>query len=338
MSRDVQPLLIIVPAGASPDAWHEGRDGGVTASEIHRITQGGRQTHRAILDEKLNGRAFGGNAHTRRGHVREAELLHYATYLASIVTPNTALFGHPEHPLHRCTPDGTGMDDDHGLFGVEAKSHDHQWDSDEIPADHYDQMQFGMWVLGFDWWLYVWEVMGADGEPTLAEPEHRWVPRDEARIARLAAEADAFIAWRDAGAPEHDDLPDDVDEAIAVYADAKARESAGKRDAAAVRPEIDAWLAKHPGQTVRAAGTRGGIVRTADDLLVLDEAAWKLADEAAWQRYEELGLQADDADAHARDLRLQAAALADAAIAAGHSTTETKYGNVRLDAPKGTKR
>lgn len=338
MSRDEAQLLIIVPAGASSEAWHYGRDEGVTASEIHRVAQGGRQTHRAILDEKMNGRAFRGNRHTARGHVREAELLHYATYLAPIVTPNTALFGHPEHPLHRCTPDGTGMDDEHGMFGVEAKSHDHQWDSDEIPADHYDQMQFGMWVLGVDWWLYVWEVMGADGEPTLADPEHRWVPRDEARIARLAAEADAFIAWREAGAPAHDDLPDDVDEAIAAYAAAKARESAGKRDAAAVRPVIDAWLAKHPGQTVRAAGTRAGIVRTADDVLVVDEAAWLAADPESMQTFEELTHQAVDAEWHAQDARAKATELAAAAIAAGHHNTFTKYGNVRVDAPKGNKR
>ncbi|WP_211367958.1 YqaJ viral recombinase family protein [Microbacterium rhizomatis] len=336
-----QALRVVVAEGAPEEEWHDGRDGMVTASDIHRIAQGGRGTHRQVLDEKLNGRKFRGNAHTRRGHVREPELLHFAAHHIAPgrgIRPNTALYGHPVHLLHGATPDGLGWDaDEAGLFGVEVKSHDASWDSDQIPADHLDQMLFGMWVLGADHWLYVWEVMGSDGEPTLDDPRHMWVHRrdHEARIARLAAEADLFLAWRDAGAPELDDIPDEVDDALAVDARFAAIESHAKRERKSARAVIDPWLEAQGEKTVRATGTRAEIVRTTDEVRVLDEERWKAADPEGFAAFEGLRQQARDAEEYAALTFVECDALAAAAISVGHRTTEIKYGNVRVSARKG---
>ena len=68
-------LLVIVENGASEQEWHDGRDEGVTASEIHAIASGSMKTRRRILDAKLNGSTFKGNAHTARGHEREQAIL-----------------------------------------------------------------------------------------------------------------------------------------------------------------------------------------------------------------------------------------------------------------------
>jgi hypothetical protein len=327
--------FVIVPGDAPREVWHARRDEGVTASEVHDVANGSRQTQRRILDGKLNGAKFRGNAQTARGHTREPLLLHFACLSLGIgIMPSQALYAHPEHPLHMATPDGFSFDDEHGEFGVEVKSHDHTWDSTEIPRDHYDQMQFGMWVLGFDWWLYVWEVMGEDGEPTLADPQHRWVRRDDARITRLAAEADAFLAWREAGAPELDDIPDDVDEALAVDARFAAIESNAKRERKAARAVIDPWLAEQGATTVRKSGTRAEIVRTADEVRVLDEANWKAADPERFAVFEALRQQATDAEEYAALTFAECDGLAAAAIAAGHRKTEMKYGNVRVSARK----
>ncbi|MDR6142072.1 hypothetical protein QE375_001626 [Microbacterium foliorum] len=251
------------------------RAGGVTASELHAIAQGGRSTQRRILNDKLNGATFKGNAHTRRGHEREDFLIDWASETVAPCAGNIALLGHGTILWLLATPDGLGDG-----FGVEVKSHDHKWDRDDIPAEHYDQMQGGMAVTGFDRWLYVWEVMGEDGTPTLDEPHFLWVPRDEKRIARLTSEAEKFIAWRDAGAPaSDDDLPDEVDEALAVIAEAddiiaphkKAREAALK----VVRAHAEATADEHGS---KGAGTRGSYTYSVTTKPVLDEDAWALAE------------------------------------------------------------
>lgn len=272
-----RPLLVVVPGDASPVDWQEGRAEGVTASEIHAIAFGGLGTWKRCLADKLNGATFTGNAHTRRGHEREPFLIQWADDTIGAVRANTALLGHPEHPLHRATPDALGWEHSRGGFGVEVKSHDHGWTSDKIPTDHMDQMQFGMHVTGFDWWLYVWEVMGEDGQPTLAEPSHIWVPRDDTRIAILARQADAFIEWRAAGAPDLDDIPDDVDDALADYARGLALSTEGDRLKAAARKVLDTFAAEQASteEPLRRTGSRAALFfQPKPDVQVLDEVAW----------------------------------------------------------------
>ncbi|MFT4156514.1 MAG: YqaJ viral recombinase family protein [Microbacterium sp.] len=250
------------------------RDAGVTASEIHAIAHGGRKTHTRILQDKLNGRVFTGNDNTRRGHEREAFLVDWASLHVAPCAPNIALIGHPDASWVLATPDALGYDSTHGAFGVEVKSHGHSWgDRDDIPAEHYDQMQFGMAVTEYDWWLYVWEVMGEDGTPTLEDPRYVWVPRDQPRIDRLIAEAKKFMQWRDAGAPTTDDLPADIDEALAENARGKALKAAGAAIEAASDKVIRAYaLAEADERGAKGAGTRAAYALT--KIPVLDEAAW----------------------------------------------------------------
>ena len=252
------------------------RADGVTASELHTIAQGGRATHTRVLNDKLNGSSFRGNEHTRRGHEREDFLIDWASETVAPCAGNIALLGHLDMQWLLATPDGLGDG-----FGVEVKSHDHKWgDRDDIPAEHYDQMQGGMAVTGFDRWLYVWEVMGEDGTPTLDEPHFRWVARDEKRIGRLVSEAERFVAWRAAGAPvSDDDLPAEVDEALAIIAEAdeaiaphkKARDGA----LAVVRKHAEATADEHG---AKGAGLRGSFTYSKTPKAVLDEDAWALAE------------------------------------------------------------
>ena len=271
-------LLVIVGNGASEIAWMDGRDEGVTASEVHAIASGSRKTWRRILDDKLNGSTFKGNKATRRGHERESYILAEARILDGVVTlaASGALFGNHDNPLHRATPDGLGIHAQLGEFGAEVKSHHADWVDTGIPADHYDQMQWGIHVTGLDWWLYAWEVDGTDGI------QHHWVARDDKRIAQLVAQADAFIAWRKAGAPEIDDIPDEVDDALAEYARGLELEAEGKRLKSAARKQIDEFAAAQasaPGDPLRRNGSRAQLFfEPKPDTIELDEEAWATAE------------------------------------------------------------
>jgi hypothetical protein len=246
MTSTTAPVAI-TDAETSRDDWMEARaDHRVTASEVHAIAAGGRSTWRRILTDKLNGRTFKGNATTQRGHTREPFLLAYLReFVDNTIAANARLYVHPEKPQFGATPDGRGHLG--APFGVEVKSHGHEWgDRSDIPAEHYDQMQFGMFVLGFDQWLYGWEVMGEDGEPSLENPHHVWVDRDDARIAFLVGQAQAFLDWWEAGAPEADDLPAEVDDALAAWADARARKKAAEADESSAEKIVRAFIDTHP--------------------------------------------------------------------------------------------
>lgn len=278
-------LLVIVEDGASELVWMDARDEGVTASEIHDIAAGSRKTWRRILDAKLNGSTFKGNAATKRGHERESYILAEARILEGVVTlaSSGALFGSHHNALHRATPDGLGIHAQLGEFGAEVKSHHADWTFDDIPADHFDQMQWGMHVTGLDWWLYAWEV---DGQPGI---QHHWVARDDKRITQLIAQADAFIEWRAAGAPEIDDIPDDVDDALADYARGLALEAEGKRLKAAARSAIDEFAAAQtsaPGDPLRRNGSRAQLFfEPKPDTLTLDEDAWAAAEPGTYAEW-----------------------------------------------------
>jgi hypothetical protein len=274
ISEDRAPL-VLVAQDAPREQWHNVRDEGVTASQIHEIANGGRGTWRRLHEEKLNGSKFRGNKHTRRGHEREFFLLDFADVYIVPVKPNGALFGHPDNPRIMATPDALGVDE-LGPFGVEVKSHDHGWEVFGVPAEHYDQMQLGMYVLELTRWLYVWEVMGEDGEPTLDDPRHLWVPRDEKRIARLVAEAEEFLAWRDAGAPAFDDLPEDVDDALADYARGLALGRQAEALKKTAKPVVEQYVQSLPpaDAAVRLSGSRADLYFTSEPSTGLDEAAW----------------------------------------------------------------
>lgn len=287
MTIDFQPLVPVTAADATEDDWLEARASRVTASEVHDIAVGGRATWQRILNDKLNGSLFKGTASTARGKVREAYLLDYAReHVIPAAQPNKRLFVHPVNDRIGATPDGLAIfepEHDHPalVVGVEAKSHDAGHDTSEVPADHYDQMQIGMYVTGSIRWLYIVEVMGDDGEPTLDDPIIRWIDRDERRIAFLVREALAFLAWWDSGAPATDDLPAELDDALAAWADARAR----KKDAEADEKAAEAVVRKHIATTTGAeddglklAGRAAQFVYSVTDKDVLDPEAWKSAE------------------------------------------------------------
>lgn len=297
---DTLPPLLPIASAADQPAWLEGRAEGVTASEIHAIASGGRSTWNRILADKLNGSTFRGNQHTRRGHEREPLLIDFAATLANFA-PNDTLYADPSNPLHRATPDALGIRNGHRV-GAEAKSHKHGWRRTDIPAEHYDQIQFGMAVINAEEWLYVWEVLAEDGLPTLEDPHYLWVPRDEQRIAELRAAADAFNAWREAGAPEVDDLPGELEAALADWAVWRSRKSEAERGEKAAEQVVRAHIKATAGAEddgLKRAGTFAGFNYAVTKGTALDEAKWKAAEPDSFAAVEDMRARVAAAEAAA---------------------------------------
>jgi hypothetical protein len=290
MTTETLPTLVAATtADADRETWMEARSAGrVTASEVHSIAVGGRSTWLRLLDNKLNGETFKGTASTARGRRREAFLIDFAkTFVDASIEENTVLFVHPENGRIGATPDGIG-----DRIGVEVKSLDFGADPFEVPAEHYDQMQLGLYVTGRERWLYVREVMGEDGEPTLDDPAWQWIERDETRIAQLVSEAEKFLAWWDAGAPASDDLDPELDDALAAWADARRRKQAAEADEKAADAVIRRHIAAMPDSdkpgVFKAAGRAAQFVYTVTEKQVLDVEAWAAAESASHHAWETL--------------------------------------------------
>lgn len=326
MTIDDIELHVAVPDGASEDDWHDGRAAGVTASEIHDIANGSRKAWRTILDAKLNGSTFRGNQHTKRGHEREAEIIRQAADLdgVHVIGGSHALIHHATNPLHLATPDGFGLRD-LGPFGVEGKSRNADYEFTTIPAENCDQMQWGMHVSGFDWWLYVWEI---DGIPGIF---HRWVPRDDKRITQLVEKADQFIAWRAAGAPEIDDIPDDIDDALSTYDEGLALCRAGEKLKKTAKPLIEIFAAAAADQakatSIQRAGTHATVLYGYDFQTQLTDEEWAEADPAGFEAYLDHIARA----AHFRDLA--ATARQDATDRYGTARQITTF-SIRSNGPR----
>lgn len=281
--------VVIVRDGAPDEEWQEGRSEGPTASEIHRIVTTSRKGWKKILEEKLNGSTFTGTEDTRRGHEDEDRIVRACNDIEGVVTVggSHALYGNREQRLHRATPDGFGLDVAGTMFGIEVKSHNEKWTSTDIPAEHFDQMQFGMHVLGLDLWLYAWAVEGTPGI------QHRWVHRDDGRIEFLVREANKFIEWRAAGAPELDDIPDEIDDHIAEDSRLQQLESAIKKERAPHRAALIEWAVKQPGaadgEPIRPNGSRAALFFQAKpDEFVLDPEAWAAAEPESFAEVQDM--------------------------------------------------
>lgn len=292
--------LAAVPVASQAEdeeAWLDARAEGVTASEVAGLSS---TTYARILDEKLNGSTFTGNAHTRRGHEREPEIIADLTWILSApIIPNAHVWASSANARHLATPDAFVTMPGGIVAGVEVKSHEHGWTppASGIPAEHYDQVQWGMHVTGLDRWVYAWEVMDAGDVAPTADPDHMIVWRDDERIAELVERADAFLEWVDDGAP--------VAELSTELADAKARVLAANRAAkAAADEEKDARanllrILRDENPAAERIGWKhaddAGTVTLARPARrrALDEDAWAIADPEAHSQY---GRNRDAAD------------------------------------------
>jgi len=106
------------------------------------------------------------------------------------IAPSTTLFHAAEHRRHLATPDGVGTGPV-GLELAEIKTTSKPWRS--IPRSYLRQVWWQQYVLGAERTLLVWEEH-KDFVPVNAEPECRWIERDDDQIAILVGYANDLIA------------------------------------------------------------------------------------------------------------------------------------------------
>jgi len=168
-------------------AWLRARSRGITATDVARLSS--PRAVQAVVLDKLYGNGFGGNAYTDHGRAREPEIARWVQRHHAIA-PSSRLFHAEGSDRHLATPDGVGMLDDGTVVLAEIKTTKKAWSS--IPRSYLRQVAWQQYVLGAERTLVVWE-RHVDFVPVDAEPECRWVERDDSEIHRLVTLADAVL-------------------------------------------------------------------------------------------------------------------------------------------------
>ena len=177
----------IVARSTDRVAWLRARSRGITATDVARLS--GARSVQAVALEKINGSGFGGNAYTDHGRAREPEIARWVEARYGIV-PSDALYHAAGQTDHLATPDGVAVSTSGSLELAEIKTTKSLWRS--IPRSYLRQVWWQQYVLGAERTLLVWEQHD-NFVPTHAEPECRWIDRDENQIYLLVQLANRVL-------------------------------------------------------------------------------------------------------------------------------------------------
>lgn len=177
----------IVADSSDRVAWLRARSRGITATDVAKLSTA-HSVHVAA-QQKLHGGGFSGNAFTDHGKTREPEI---AAWVRSNygIQPSTALFRSVNDARHLATPDGVVLRGTDTLELAEIKTTNKPLRS--IPRHYLRQIWWQQYVLGAERTLFVWE-QHRDFVP-VADPQCRWVDRDDNEIAVVVGLADQLIA------------------------------------------------------------------------------------------------------------------------------------------------
>lgn len=180
-------LSRIVADSSNRVAWLRARSQGITATDVAKLATA--RSVRAAAYDKFNGTGFSGNTFTDHGRVREPEIAAWVLENYGI-EPSTNLFHARGHRRHLATPDGVVVTPGGELQLAEIKTTSKPWRS--IPRSYLRQVWWQQYVLGAERTLLVWEEH-KDFVPIGAEPQCRWIDRDEDQIAILVGFANQLI-------------------------------------------------------------------------------------------------------------------------------------------------
>lgn len=192
-------LEIIDCVQNSPE-WYAARAGVVTAScfkDVLAKGEGKTRTKymRGLACELVRGgpspfESFS-NGHMERGHEYEPEARDLYTFMTGNELKQV---GFMKRGRIGYSPDSLVINDESGLVEVKTKLDHLQAEcllTDKVPSEHIAQIQGGLWVSGRQWLDF---VSYSPGLPLFIKR----VERDEAYIAKLAAEVDTFLTELDA--------------------------------------------------------------------------------------------------------------------------------------------
>lgn len=257
------PAEVEARAGA-PDTdkpkWLAERLGGVTATEVRDLMVKGAPFRLSLLEEKRSGvsKNLCDNKYLAWGRKREDVNAQWLLHRFGLAWEHRVFHGADE-PRFLASPDGLGVDAKGLLVGYEHKTSSY----DIAPgSEHFEkvgyalQVQWCMYVLGAQRWLYVWEQHDGnwldrggefpEPEPWDLEPSFAWIDRDEKVIAQLVKAATAFL-----GDLEEDELTEALSPlgpAVAEYLRLEAQ----------IAP-VQERMAELKGQVAAAVKSRGAL-------------------------------------------------------------------------------
>jgi hypothetical protein len=179
-------------------AWLRARSQGVTATDAAKLAT--RASVKTAVWEKLHGspRSFGGSRYTDHGREREPVIAAWAAGTHGM-SHSSLLYHAASDRRHLATPDGLRVSAGGVLELCEIKTTSKPWRA--VPRSYLRQVWWQQYVLGAERTLIVWEQHD-DFVPVAAEPQCRWIDRDDDQIAILVSLADELLAeLRPARAP-----------------------------------------------------------------------------------------------------------------------------------------
>lgn len=170
-------------------AWLRARSQGITATDAAKLAT--RTSVKSAAWEKLHGapRSFGGSRYTDHGREREPVIAAWAAR-AHGMSHSSLLFHAASDRRHLATPDGLRVTERGVLELCEIKTTSKPWRA--VPRHYLRQVWWQQYVLGAERTLIVWE-QHEDFVPVGAEPECRWIDRDDDQIAILVQLADELL-------------------------------------------------------------------------------------------------------------------------------------------------
>lgn len=194
--------------------WHEQRARRITKTDAVRLVGAGISTWKKIHAEKQEGSTFHGNAATRRGHRLEPVVQSWVEAQIGI-PPSNMLYANDENGMHAATPDCALLDE--GEWSIaEVKTTTDDW-KHGLPRKIIHDVLWQRHVMGAGYSVVAWWQVDEKGQPLTLEPTITEVKDDPAETQRLIDGVNAYLAWVDAGCPDHDDeagLPVEIVEAI----------------------------------------------------------------------------------------------------------------------------
>jgi hypothetical protein len=240
-------LAYTIIKSADEDAWLEARRAVLTATRVRDLAKGYGADRRRILVEMVNGTRedLSGNQYVNWGNAREPLLAAWAQEKFGVTpNPQNDLYVWGDDPRWAATPDGTGID-----LALEIKTSKHDLDPEGAhfaKSGYYDQMQWQMMVTETSETLFVWEQHDDQWPtPNVLPVEHRFIQRDDKRIAELVKIAEEFWAemleYRDGPKKASDDplVNGEIPDEIAVVAQLVM--AAREREALAKKEKEEAW-------------------------------------------------------------------------------------------------
>ena len=167
-------------------AWLRARSRGITATDVAKLSS--ERSVATVARDKYYGSRFSGNAFTDHGREREPAIASWVKAQHGI-DASAALYHAYGETAHLATPDGVAVIDGTVVLS-EIKTTSSAWKS--IPRSYLRQVWWQQYVLGAERTLVVWEQHD-NFVPIAAEPQCRWVDRDDNEIHILVGLANRVL-------------------------------------------------------------------------------------------------------------------------------------------------